>query len=123
MNGKSVLVIEDDAEIRNCLAEALIEEGYDVVAARNGAEGIELLERSPKIALVVLDLMMPVMNGYEFMRWVRERDTYKHIPVLVVSANVDRRRMDGVSEVIRKPFDLDDLFRSVNKVTEHSRSA
>jgi CheY-like chemotaxis protein len=123
MPSGEVLLIEDDEEIRTALEDALQSEGYQVIAASNGAEGLRALESSSGVSLVLLDLMMPVMNGYEFIGHVRESEGLRSIPVIVVSANAERRRIDGADGVIHKPFDLDRLFDSIRRVQPHRESA
>ena len=123
MPSGEVLLIEDDEEIRAALEDALQSEGYHVIAARNGAEGLRALESSAGVSLVLLDLMMPVMNGYEFIGHVRENEDFRGIPLLVVSANAERRRIEGADGVIHKPFDLDRLFDSIRKVQPEKESA
>lgn len=118
-----VLLIEDDEEIRTALVDALISEGYQVIAARNGEEGLEALESGEDISLVLLDLMMPVMNGYEFIDHVRSRENFRELPVIVVSANAERRRIEGADGVIHKPFDLERLFESIRSVRPEKQSA
>lgn len=113
-NGE-VLLIEDDEEIRDAMMDALHSEGYQVIAARNGKEGLEALEGAKRVSLVLLDLMMPVMNGYEFIGHVKDREDLRDIPVIVVSANAERNRIEGAENVIHKPFDLDRLFDSIRK--------
>lgn len=123
MNSGEVLLIEDDEEIRTALADALQSEGYQVIAARNGEEGLEALESSEDISLVLLDLMMPVMNGYEFIVRVKGREDLCRIPLIVVSANAESRRIEGADGVIHKPFDLDRLFDSIRKVQPEKKTA
>lgn len=118
-----VLLIEDDEEIRSALEDALAAEGFQVIATKNGAEGLEALESTEGISLVLLDLMMPVMNGYEFIGHVRKREDFRGIPLIVVSANAERRKIDGADSVIHKPFDLDRLLESIRKVRPERQSA
>ncbi len=109
-----VLVVDDDPGIRECVAELLSFEGFRVLEARNGREGLELLERA-RPAVVVLDLMMPLMNGWEFRDEQKRRPEVANIPVIVVTAhnnpNVDADR------VLPKPFDMDVLIRAVHECT------
>ena len=110
-----VLLIEDDDDIRSALFNALEDEGYSVITAENGREGLRALEKTDEIAIVLVDLMMPVMNGEEFIQQVKSRGHFSQIPLIVVSANADRANKLGVSEIIRKPFDLDRLLSSVKR--------
>lgn len=109
----TILVVDDDEAIRETLADVLREEGYDVVLASNGAEALERLTWTKAPNLVVLDLMMPVMSGWELLEAVQADERLKKIPVLVVSAMT----APGVCACIPKPLNLDVLLRAV---AEHS---
>ncbi len=113
-----VLVVDDDAAIRECVAEVLSLEGFRVVEARDGREGLELLE-AQRPSVVVLDLMMPVMSGWDFRREQRRRPTVADIPVIVVSA-YDARGI-AADRVLAKPFDLDTLTRAVHELAGPDR--
>jgi CheY-like chemotaxis protein len=116
-DGKRVLVVEDDDDIRSALAELLESEGYEVTSAADGRQGIErALARPPDV--ILLDLMMPVMNGWEFREEQKRDPTIAGVPVVVVSA-VSRASIDA-SEVIAKPFSIDDVLAAVER---HSRAA
>jgi two-component system, chemotaxis family, chemotaxis protein CheY len=108
----TVLVVDDDPGILDVLEQALDAEGYRVVMASNGREALrQVSERRPDIMLV--DLMMPVMDGWEFVRHCRADGQVAQTPVIILSAarNVDQAAHDlGVQAVISKPFDLDTLL-------------
>ena len=103
-----VLLIEDDHAVRQTLAEALELDDYDVVTAENGRQALHALaERRPDI--IVLDLMMPAMDGWEFRRL--QREIHHDIPVLVISATSDPRLSElSADAFLTKPFDLDTFF-------------
>jgi two-component system chemotaxis response regulator CheY len=109
---KRVLVVDDDASIRELLSTALEDDGYEVVPAKNGQDALSVCERwRPDV--IVLDLMMPVMDGWTFAKRMRERDD---IPIVVLSAANDLERHAkalGAAEVVGKPFDLDQLLPKV----------
>ena len=106
---RPVLIVEDDIDLRDCVREELEQAGYRVVTAGNGHEGLEQLETNPEPCLIVLDLMMPVMNGYEFLAALRDRD--QHIPVVVTSAFLDSvATPEGVSGLLPKPFRMEALL-------------
>jgi CheY-like chemotaxis protein len=86
MAGRGILVVDDERDIREVLQTALEMEGYRVQTAANGKEALALLEREPGLQLVLLDLMMPVMNGLEFLGTVRRDPRLQDLPVVVVSA-------------------------------------
>ena len=108
-----VLAVEDDNELREFYGAILREEGHEVRLARNGLEAILHLDWEPD--LILLDLMMPVMDGYEFLRRIRATPKGEHIPVLVLSAALPpgRATLRGAQAVLRKPFDFDRLLRTI----------
>ncbi|BDG07877.1 response regulator transcription factor [Anaeromyxobacter paludicola] len=111
-----VLVIDDDEAIRESLAEVLQFEGYQVSTARDGCEGLTAaLAMHPD--LILLDLMMPRMNGWEFREAQESDPSLAGIPVIVVSA-APPRQADclGAVTLLAKPFDLTALFESVHGV-------
>ena len=112
-----VLVVEDDESIRNVITDVLEERGFEVAGAANGAEALHFLEtRRPDV--MVLDLLRPVMHGWEFMESYSERTGGQPIPIVVVSVNPALPRSYsrfGVRSVVGKPFDVDDLLMSVEK--------
>lgn len=115
MSKKCVLVIEDDANIRDVLKLALNFEGYEVITAKNGREGLDALQGQTKPGLILLDLMMPVMNGWEFVDELKERKTFNDIPIVVVSAYSERAKAIDCTDFVVKPLELETLLTSVNK--------
>ncbi len=111
---KPILIVEDDLDIRDALQEILEDEGYQAYAAANGAEALEVLDRVPKPGLVLLDLMMPVMDGYQFLEIFRANPEFTDIPVVVVTAGI--LVVPGIAGFIKKPFDTEQLLRMVNKL-------
>lgn len=114
----SVLVVDDEVDIRQAMAEVLEDEGYEVHAAANGAEGLRQL-REHRPALVLLDLMMPVMNGWEFRRAQLHDPELADVPVVVLSA-VGRAPALEVDAFLQKPFDLETLLAQVRQFV-HAR--
>jgi DNA-binding response OmpR family regulator len=114
----SVLVVDDEIDIRQAVAEVLADEGYQVFDAGDGAEALRKC-RAHHPSIVLLDLMMPRMNGWEF------RDAQKHdpdvsaIPVVVVSALGRVSNIDAEG-FIQKPFDLDELLAMVRRHARRS---
>lgn len=112
-----VLVVEDDFAIRETLRELLEDEGYHVVWASNGREALTQL-RATRPSLILLDLMMPVMDGWEF-RTAQQRDpTLAGIPVIVISADHALEHKVSSLEVegwLAKPFELDALLAAVER--------
>jgi CheY-like chemotaxis protein len=85
---RQILVIEDNADIRKLLMLTLESEGYCVVGAADGREGLDVLARISGLCLILLDLMMPVMNGWEFLRAKQKDGVLAVIPVVVISFSV-----------------------------------
>jgi CheY-like chemotaxis protein len=114
MGHRKVMVVEDDHLIREAIAEALDEEGFEVVEAANGREALDKLH-AERASLVLLDLMMPVMDGWEFREAQLHDPEISSIPVVVLSAVKD----DDVpaERHFSKPCDLDDLLDTVWEFT------
>ena len=116
---RHIMVVEDDEAIRETLAEVLEGEGYGVTRAANGAEALERLHGSGRADLILLDLMMPVMDGWELRARLRSDPQYAAIPVVVVSAHhavagqADRL---GVQAWLAKPFDIDHLLGTIDRL-------
>jgi DNA-binding response OmpR family regulator len=112
-SSSAVLVVEDETDIRETLRDVLEMEGYRVCCAANGQEALDALaEMRPK--LILLDLMMPVMSGYELLQRLRESADLSSIPVTVVSAIADRVAISDTM-ILRKPVDLDVLLHIVDE--------
>ena len=114
-NYKSILVVEDNKEIQDSLKMALEVEGYNVFTADNGKEAIERLRKMPTPCVILLDLMMPVMNGWEFVEAISKDIMLSTIPIIVVSAFGEKNTNPKPSAYIQKPIDLDALLSAVSK--------
>lgn len=119
---RTVLVVEDDGDMREAARDAIAAEGFPTATAANGVEAIEYLENEPPPGIIVLDLMMPVMNGWEFLDWLSSRPELGTIPVIVISASRECERArslyDGLAYCLAKPFRLDTLLWALNKVRD-----
>jgi CheY-like chemotaxis protein len=114
MTGRAnVLVVDDDEAIRDVVAEVLRDEGYSVVCAENGAQALREIQGDHHPDLVLLDLMMPVMSGWEVLEQLQASEELSQIPVVVVSAMT----APGVREHLAKPIDLDNLLETVGRLT------
>jgi len=109
-----VLVIEDDPGTREMMAILLTLEGFDPVVARHGRDALEQLQEAPLPHVILLDLMMPVMDGWDFRQHQRRDPTISEIPVVVVSAapHSTLQGLDPVA-VLPKPLDYDRLISVV----------
>jgi CheY-like chemotaxis protein len=107
-----VLAIEDDPDLRTFYRAVLQDEGYEVRLASNGLDGLRALDWSPDLILV--DLLMPVMDGSEFLRKLRASPAVRDVPVMVLSATPPGDAADlGAQSVILKPFDVSELLRTI----------
>ncbi len=111
---RTILVVEDDPAIRLALTMALEMEGYTVKSAGNGKEALELLPRMDTPCLILLDLMMPIMNGWEFAKALRQNMILAPIPVALVTAySEEAATFEGAQALIKKPVDLELLLKVV----------
>jgi two-component system response regulator MprA len=119
---KLVLVVDDEPSIREAIADMLGFEGYAVVTAANGAEALERV-RSCTPAAVLLDLMMPVMNGWDFLEACRNERLCSDTPVLVMSAYhrlTEESPNLGARACIAKPFDIEVLLGAVERLVQRA---
>jgi CheY-like chemotaxis protein len=111
-----ILIVEDDADLRDMMAQLLLLEGFSAQAVGNGREALDYLREGDPPDLILLDLMMPVMDGWEFRRAQRRDPKVANVPVIVLSA-LDQSRVGDVGEVafLKKPLDFDRLLDLVRK--------
>lgn len=119
---KSVLIIDDDNRNIFALRLALKSRGYLVVSANSAEEGIAMLGEGRAIAVVLMDMMMPDMDGYQAIAAIRSSALYGHTPVIAVTAQAmqgDREKCmeAGASDYIPKPIDLDRLLQVIEEVS------
>jgi CheY-like chemotaxis protein len=116
---RPILVVDDDADIRCTIADILGEAGYEVRSAANGREALELIKsRLPAPALILLDLMMPELDGWGFMAALHEIPELPAIPVVIFSAHGDAGSAAsslGVAGFVKKPIRLEDLLAAVER--------
>ncbi len=113
---RPILVVDDDPTILATVADALDLEGYSVLTATNGEEALAMLDNDGRPRLVLLDMRMPVLDGWGFMRAVKERGL--NLSVVVMTAAADARRWAreiGAHDVLAKPFELDELIAAVQR--------
>jgi CheY-like chemotaxis protein len=114
--GAHVLIVEDNPDLREGLGDLLEAEGYAVAGAANGQEALARLQSEPPPCLILLDLMMPVMNGWEFRAAQRRDPALAEIPVVLISALEGLERLAGnlaAAGYLRKPLDLGTLLEIV----------
>lgn len=121
---RAVLLIDDDEAIRLSLGEFLEEQGFSVLTACHGQEALDLLKKVERPALILLDFMMPVMNGNEFLAVMRADPTLRGIPVVILSAWVREwtGHAVGADHVLGKPFNTDHLLELVSRYCERTNA-
>ena len=113
----TVMVVDDEREIRETLGEVLEDAGYAVVSAAHGVEALSLLGRIPPPSAILLDLFMPQMNGWRFAEHLRGRAGLSDVPIIVVTAAGPYWGAPVSSErVLRKPFQREHLLRLLDDV-------
>lgn len=112
---QTILIIEDDQAIRETWQLVLEIEGYFVVTAVNGREGLKMLQSSNLPCLILLDLSMPVMNGFEFLEAMRKDYRIASIPVLITSAEAELAKFEKVAGILEKPVQLETLLDFVGR--------
>jgi CheY-like chemotaxis protein len=113
----AVLIVDDDASIQETLGEFLAECGFEVVTARDGADALALLERTtPRPDVILLDLAMPVMDGYQFRQRQLADPSLMSIPVLIVTGHDDERVSGLGAPVLSKPVDADAVLHRLREL-------
>ena len=117
---KSILIIDDDARNIFALSAVLRSRGIPVLSALSAREGMDLLHSNGNIRAVLLDIMMPDIDGYEAIQQIREVDGLRHVPIIAVTARAmvgDKERImkAGASQYVSKPIDIDNLMEVLNK--------
>ena len=115
LRGKNVLVVDDDARNIFALTSVLENQDMQVLTATNGRQAVELIESTPDLSVVLMDIMMPEMDGYQTMREIRKNSMYRTLPILALTAKAmkgDREKclQAGASDYIAKPVNTDQLL-------------
>jgi CheY-like chemotaxis protein len=113
MQAPKILVVEDDDDIRDSLKELLEEEGYQVDTAPNGEQALAKLQDQELPQLILLDLMMPVMDGWQFQKELRRIPSYAAVPIIVISASKFSREPLNAAAFIPKPLDAGVLLETI----------
>ncbi len=115
LDSKDVLVVDDDLDVCTIIQDVLESEGCQVTVAHNGVEALQVLEQH-RPDLILLDLMMPVMDGWEVLARLKGQPRWQGIPVVVVSANLrSRRPSEPAVAALPKPFDITELTQVVER--------
>jgi two-component system response regulator MprA len=121
MSGKRVLIVDDDEDMQALLQTVLENQEYEVITAEDGLAALQELEKSTP-DLILLDLMMPRMDGYAFTEELRQRGLQSSIPIIVISADVNAKQNSeqlGANSYISKPFDVRDLLGEISHFMEY----
>jgi CheY-like chemotaxis protein len=115
LRGRKILVVDDDARNIFALTSLLENQEMDVLSATNGRSAIDIIRHTPDLSMVLMDIMMPDMDGYETMREIRKAPEFRTLPILALTAKAmkgDREKcLDaGASDYIAKPVDTDQLL-------------
>jgi CheY-like chemotaxis protein len=112
----NVLIVEDDTDLREMMAQLLTLEGFNAATATNGREALDYLRSGDTPQLILLDRMMPVMDGWEFQREQQRDPNLKHVPVVVLSALDPVRAAEPPAHgFLKKPLDFDRLLEIVQQ--------
>ncbi len=115
LNGKKILLVDDDMRNVYALKNTLEDKGIRVLVGKNGKEGLECLSNSPDIDLILMDIMMPEMDGYEAMKEIRKQKKFKKLPIIALTAKAmkgDRAKCikAGAIDYLAKPVNVDKLL-------------
>jgi CheY-like chemotaxis protein len=117
----SILIVDDDDAIREALEDVLSDEGYQVVGMADGQQALTYLQAEARPSAMLVDLWMPVMDGWKFLDAVLEDPRFSRIPTIVLTAARDQRARDlRVSEVLTKPVQLQQVLAALERLTKVS---
>ena len=116
--GRTCLLVDDDARNIFALSSVLERRGMKVLTATTGREAIELIETTPELAIVLMDIMMPEMDGYQTIQAVRTKPQFRRLPIVALTAKAmkgDREKCleAGASEYLAKPVDTEQLLSTL----------
>jgi CheY-like chemotaxis protein len=117
-DGRRILIVEDDADLREALSDVLRDEGFAVTSAADGQEALDRLRREGRPSLILLDLTMPVMNGWQFRTEQRRDPDLSEIPVVVLSAGerlAEQMSSLEIDDFVRKPIELGHLLQKIER--------
>ena len=122
MERQKILIV-DDEEVNRAILENLFQDEYAIVQAANGQEAIEQIEANKDLTLVLLDIVMPQMDGFGVLEYMKSKDMIQHLPVILITSETVRNSEDrayayGIADVIHKPFYPDIVKRRANNIVE-----
>jgi CheY-like chemotaxis protein len=115
LKDRKVLIVDDDARNIFALSIVLENQEMEVLSATNGRQAIDLIQRTPDLAVVLMDIMMPEMDGYQTMREIRKKPEFRTLPIVALTAKAmkgDREKCleAGASDYIAKPVNTEELL-------------
>lgn len=113
-----ILLVEDDDDLRESLADLLRARGYEITAVTNGRDALQRLMSGPSPCLIILDLMLPIMHGWEFRAQQMANPVWAAIPVVVLSGVPDTQQHAlnlNAADFLGKPIDLERLYKTVEQ--------
>ncbi|MFW5735385.1 MAG: response regulator [Oceanidesulfovibrio sp.] len=116
---KHILIVDDSKTVRNLVAFIMKKEGFKVTTAENGLDGLEKLYTNPDVDLIISDINMPKMDGFTFIKSVREQDAYRDLPIVVLSTEGREEDIEagislGANLYLVKPAQPEKLVKNVN---------
>jgi CheY-like chemotaxis protein len=113
---RTILIVEDDADIRETLQHLLEASGYRAAPASNGKVALDLIDTMGRPCLILLDLMMPVMDGWAFLSALDQGDGLADVPIVIVSAYTDKvASLERAQQILKKPVDIHALMEVVRQ--------
>lgn len=119
----TILVVDDEFAIVDLLEMVLVDEGHHVLTAANGRQALERLVEHPLPDLVISDYMMPILDGASMLRAMRDTETQRNIPCIIMSSMPEqnvRQRVDGIAAFVRKPFALIEVIKLIRRLLSTS---
>jgi DNA-binding response OmpR family regulator len=122
---RTAVVVEDDQIVVTLLEHMLSRRGFDVRIALDGRQATDFIETLPPPALVLLDVMLPYLDGFELIGRIREHATWNHVPIIMLTAksqehNIVRALDHGANDYVVKPFRPGELLARIRRVTKSS---
>ncbi|MCP4415936.1 MAG: response regulator [Chloroflexi bacterium] len=122
-----ILIAEDDQDIRELVVLTLQFSGFDVVSVEDGSMAVEKTKTDPSFDLILMDVRMPRMTGYEACRRIKEKEATKNIPIIFLSAKGQEKEIQtgldaGAADYVLKPFAPNTLIDTINSVLEKAKS-
>lgn len=124
MRNEYLFLIEDNKAISDSLVWAIEYEGYSVIAKSNGQEAIDFLKENDKPSLILLDMILPILNGWKFREYQHSDDQLTHIPTILMSAMNELEKCVKIFPnelLLPKPFNINELIKIIKKIFSPSR--